>query len=194
MEPISLAIGIASLYNAAIDALNRVHDYKEFKTESQITLVTFSASKLKLQNWATALGISGGKLLDAHDPRLDDPQTAPVVQNILRLSTKVFDKVDSTSSSLRLPVRQRSAGADGWLLPVDDVRSGVEQRQSSSAKSRIAWAVGGKAKLSNEVRSFEGLVNLLYEVVPPHKSEAGSLMRRMLFSQWVSHINFVDQP
>ena len=183
MEPVSLAIGIVSLYNATTDVLDRVHDYKEFSTESQITLVTFSAAKLKLQTWATALGISGGKLVDTHDPRLDDSQTAPVVQNILRLSTKVFDKVDSTSSSLRLPVRQRSAGTDGWLLPVDDNRKGAEQHQLSSTKSRIAWAVGGKAKLSNDVRTFEALVNLLYEVVPPYRSETGPLFKRMIVPQ-----------
>ena len=181
MEPVSLAIGIVSLYNATIDILDRVHDYRDFNTESQITLATFSAAKLKLQNWATALGIRGGKLVDTHDLRLDDSQTATVVQDILRLLTKVFEKVDSTSSSLRLPVRQSSAGADDWLLPIDDDKKGVVQRQPSSTKSRIAWAVGGKAKLTNKVHSFEALVNLLFEVVPLHRSETRLVIRRMWF-------------
>ena len=180
MEPISLAVGVVSLYNVSIDVLDHVRDYKEFGTESQTTLVCFEASKLKLKNWANGLGIRDGKLVDSHDPRLDDPKTASVIQNVLRQSTKIFGKLQDTRTSLRLPVQQLSTETDGWLLPVDDIRNEVEQRQSSSTRSRLAWATGGKAKLGKEVRNFEGLVNILNEVVPPRESEAGSMIKYML--------------
>ena len=177
MEPVGLAVGIVSLYNTFIEVSSRVRDYKEFGVESQTTLLRFDASKLKLQNWAKALGIHDGRLIDSHDPRLDDPQTASVIQNILRWSTTTFDKIEARSTSLRLPLRQRSAGTDGWFLPSDDIRHEVDRRQNSSTKSRIAWATGGKARLSKDVSSFEELVNILSDVVPPRELEEGSKIK-----------------
>lgn len=178
MEPVGLAVGVLSLYNTSIDFLNRVRDYKDFGSESQTTLIRFDASKLKLQKWANALGIRDGRLVVPHDPRLDDPQTALVIRNILQGSIKAFHKVEDTTTSLRLP-HQRSAETDGWLLPFDDIRNEVEQRQRFSTKSRIAWATGGKAKLSKDVRTFEGLVNILSDVVPSRESEAGAILECM---------------
>jgi len=177
MEFVSLAIGVVSLYNISIDVLNRVCDYKEFQFETQTTLLRYEASKLKLQNWAKALGICDGKLLDSHDPRLDEPITALIIQNILTSSIKAFDKVEYTNTSLRLPLRQRSAGTDGWLLPIDNIKHDVAERQKLSKRGRIAWATGGKTRLSNDVRTFEGLVTILSELVPPREPEAGSAIK-----------------
>ncbi|KAL8832406.1 MAG: hypothetical protein Q9191_000278 [Dirinaria sp. TL-2023a] len=177
MEPVGLAVGILSLYNTFIEVSSRVRDYREFGVESQTTLLRFDASKLKLQNWAKALGIQDGKLIDSHDPRLDDPQTASVIQNVLRWSTTAFDKVEARSASLRLPLRQHSAGTGGWSLPSDDIKNEVDRRQNSSTKSRIAWATGGKAKLSKDVYSFEELVNILSDVVPPREIEGASKVK-----------------
>ena len=170
MEPISLAVGVVALYSGVIDILDLVKGYREFGTESQTTLLTFEASKLKLQNWATALGISHGKLDETHDPRLDDLHTAKVVKNILELTIKIFDKVEHTTESLKVPSRQRSVGTEGWILPGDDTKNPSGKRQAFSTRSRVAWATGGKDRLNKAVRSFEGLVNLLSEVVPPQKS------------------------
>ena len=179
MEPVGLAVGVLSLYNTSIEFLNRVRDYKDFGSESQTPLIRFDASKLKLQKWASALGIRDGRLVDPHDPRLDDPQTALVIRNILQGTVKAFDKVKDTSTSLRLPSRQHSAGTDDWLLPSDAIRNEVEQRQKFPARSRIAWATGGKAKLSKDVRTFEGLVNILSDVVHSREFEAGAMLNCM---------------
>lgn len=176
MEPMSLAVGVVPLYNVTIDVLTRVRDYKDFGSDSSTTIARFDASKLRLQNWAKALGIRNGKLVDPHDCRLDDSRTASVIQNILRGVGKIFDKIEYRSTSLKLPVMQRSASIDAWSLPLDDERNVVERRQVVSARSRIAWATGGKTKLSKDVQSFEGLVNILYEVVAPRESETGSLI------------------
>jgi hypothetical protein len=96
-----------------------VRAYKGFLFETQTTLLPFKASKLKLQILAKALRIRGGKLLGSHDPGLDEPHTASVIQIVLTSSIKAFDKVEYASTSLRLPFRQRPAGTDGWLLPID---------------------------------------------------------------------------
>lgn len=180
MEPVSLAVGLVPIFISAIDILDRVRDYKEFGDESETTLSRFEASKLKLQNWAKASGICDGKLSDAHDPRLDEPRTASVVQNILHASIKIFDKVEYQSQSLRLPTRQLSAGIDGWAVPADDIRQSHPERQILSKRSRLAWATGGKARFEKDVRNFESLVNVLTDVVPSRGLEEESLAKSML--------------
>ena len=179
MEPVSLAVGLVPILISALEILDRVRDYREFGDESEATLSHFEASKLKLQNWAKALGISDGKLSDVHDARLDDSRTASVVQNILRASIRLFDKVEYQSESLRLPVRQRSAGIDGWVVPTDDIRHSHPDRQISSKRSRLAWATGGKARFEKDVRNFESLVNVLIDVVPSRELEGESLAKSM---------------
>ena len=179
MEPVSLAVGLVPIFISAFKILDRVRDYKEFADESVTTLSHFEASKLKLQNWAKALGICDGKLSDAHDPRLDDSRTASVVQNLLHASIKIFDKVEYQGESLGLPVRQRSAGTDGWAVPSDDIRHSHPERQILSKRSRIAWATGGKTRFEKDVRNFESLVNVLSDVVPSRELEEESLAKSM---------------
>ena len=183
MEPVSLAVGIVPLYNVALEVLDRVHDYRDFGEESQTLFSHFEASKLKLQNWAEALGLCGhgGNLADPHDPRLDDPRTASVIQNILRASATIFDKVEYRSASLKLPLRQRSADTSGWSLPTDYNSNKSKQYQHFSTKSRIAWATGGKGKFEKDVRSFEGLVDILSALVPPPDPHAEAMVKRMPF-------------
>ena len=179
MEPVGLAIGVVSLYSVSANILDRVHDLKDFGIEAQTTFARFDASKLRLQNWAKALGICDGRLTKHYDHRLDNPQTAAVIQNILRSSTKAFEKVDDACETFKLPLRQRSAGLDGWVLPDGNLRSGVEPRQKFSKKGMIAYAIGGKAKLEKGVDDFERLVNCLSDLVPPRDPEAGSVIKCM---------------
>ncbi|KAG8529665.1 uncharacterized protein KY384_005146 [Bacidia gigantensis] len=175
MEVAGLAVGIVSLYNATIDIIDRVDSYKDFATGSQTTIARFNASKLKLQNWANSLGIHDGGLADPHDTRLDDPQTALVITNVLRSLEKAFDKVEYRSTSLKLPVRQRSARNDDWVINLGKIRNEVEPSRTSSKSSRLAWATGGKLKLSDDVNTFEALVDVLYGIVTPREGTAEAL-------------------
>ena len=174
MEPLSLAVGLVPLYSIALEVLDRVRDYRDFGDESQTIFLHFEASKLKLQHWAQDLGLRGndGTLAEPHDPRLDDPTTASVIQAILRTTVTVFYKVEYRSASLKLPLRQRSADTSGWSLPTDYDSNKLKQPQRFSTKSRIAWATGGKGKFEKDVRSFEGLVDILSTIVPPSERHA----------------------
>lgn len=170
----SLAVGILTLYNAAFDLVVLVRDYKDFETDSSATIVRFNASKLKLEKWAETLGIRDGKLVDSHDSRLYDSRTALVVKNILRSIHQLFDKVEYKTKSLKLATGQRSAGVDELPVRLKDVRNEAEQHPAISKKDRIAWVMGGKSTLSKDVQNFEGLVNILYDVVGPYQHEATS--------------------
>ncbi|KAL9630198.1 MAG: hypothetical protein Q9164_006540, partial [Protoblastenia rupestris] len=188
MEAAGLAVGIVSLYNASIDILSRFDAYKNFGAESQVTIVHFDASKMKLQDWAKCVGIRDGKLVDVHDARLDDPRRGSIIKNALGHLKKVFEKVEYTSSSVRLPSRQRSAGTDDWITPFDKTMSKLEQRQHFSKRSQMAWATGGKAKLNKDVSVFEGLVNVLYDVVNPREFQPGPVITCMSHGRYRSTI------
>ena len=183
MEPIGLAMGILSLYNAFTEVLRRIDDYKDFGTDSQMTVERYNASKLRLENWAKVLGIRDGELVKSHDSRLDDPKTASVIVNILRCLNKVFDKVEHANASIKSPVRINSAGTFDWSIPLDEATNATEQNQHISTRSRIAWVMGGKSKLNKNVGNFEGLVNVLYDVVPPRESETLSGINCMTIAE-----------
>ncbi|KAL8773658.1 MAG: hypothetical protein Q9209_001424 [Squamulea sp. 1 TL-2023] len=176
MEAASLALGIVSLYSAAIDILGRVDAYNKFGGESQTILLHYEAAKIRLQDWADNVGIRDGKLADQHSPRLDEPKRAVIIKMALETLTKLLNEVDQSSSSIKLPTGRPSAESDLWITPLDKARSKPEHHQALSKRSRIAWAMGGKDQLIRNVAAFEGLVNVLYQVANPSDGGADQLV------------------
>ncbi|KAL8747177.1 MAG: hypothetical protein Q9184_007637 [Pyrenodesmia sp. 2 TL-2023] len=164
MEVAGLAVNIVSLYNAVADILARFDAYKNFATESRATIVRFEAAKIQLQDWADNIGIKDGKLVDHHDPRLDDPRRASIIKDDLDCLMKLLDKIEYARSTIKLPTRQRTAETNHWITPRGQAGRGVEPSQPLPKKSRIAWATGGKDKLNKDVVVFEGLVHALYHI------------------------------
>lgn len=64
MEIAGLAVGLASLYCACIEAVNRVESYKNFEAETQQLSAQFKADKAILQRWANKVGIRYDGLSD----------------------------------------------------------------------------------------------------------------------------------
>ncbi|KAL8882863.1 MAG: hypothetical protein Q9192_007508, partial [Flavoplaca navasiana] len=162
MEAAGLAVGILSLYNAAIDILGRVDTYKKFGAESQISLVHFEAAKVRLQDWADRVGIREGKMANFEAKR------AVIVKSAFESLKMLLDEVEHTSSSFKLPVRRPTANSN---LP-DETGEKPEHHQASK-RSRLNWAMGGKEKLNNNIAVLEGLVNVLYQVATPGDARAG---------------------
>ncbi|KAL8721991.1 MAG: hypothetical protein Q9225_001426 [Loekoesia sp. 1 TL-2023] len=179
-EGVGLAISIASLYNACIDITARLDAYKNFELESQVTTTYFEALKVKLQDWADGVGIRNGELVDDHDSRLDDPKRVPIIRKALEYLKKLLERVEHTTSSIKLPLRQRSAGTDRWILPFDEDRSKDEHRQPLSKRSRMYWSMGKKEKLNKDVVDFERLVNVLYHVADPTRKGTDRLLESTL--------------
>ena len=169
MEPVSLVIGIAGLYSASIEVLDRVKDYRDFGRESSTTIARFDASKMRLQHWAKAVGIDDGGLTDSHHVRLDDQQISSAVRNILYWTYKLLQKIENSATSLQLPERQRTDN-EQWSLRSHDDGAEAEYQQKFSKKGRLAWSMGSKTKLTQDVQKFEELVNLLLDFVPPRDS------------------------
>ncbi|KAL8931057.1 MAG: hypothetical protein Q9208_000159 [Pyrenodesmia sp. 3 TL-2023] len=182
MEAAGLAVNIVSLYNAVVDILIRFDAYKNFATESRATIVRFEAAKIRLQDWADNVGIEDRKLASRHDPRLDDPRRASIIRDDLDCLKRLFDQINHTRSTVKLPAQQPKAEKDDWITPFDEVRSGAEPRQPLSKKSRIAWATGGKAKLNKDVVVFEGLVNALYHIADPKDVRAYDTLETLAYN------------
>ena len=167
MEVVGLAVGIASLYKAAIDILSCLDAYQNFGIESQASLLHFEGAQIRLEDWANRVGICAGKLADHYDSRLDDPRRASIIKDALVCLEKVFNKVEYTTSSIKPLSRQRSAGTNSWATSYDEPRSKHDSRQHLSKRSRIAWAAGGRERLNKDVLLFEGVVNVLHHVINP---------------------------
>ncbi|KAI4244247.1 MAG: hypothetical protein L6R42_010505, partial [Xanthoria sp. 1 TBL-2021] len=157
MEAAGLAIGIVSLYKATIDILGHVDAYKKFGADSQTSIVHFEAAKVRLQDWADNVGIRDGKLADHHNPRLDEPKRASIIENALECLKTLLDEVERTSSSFKLPIRRPTAEADLWPTPFDETANKPKHHQAISKRSRLNWAMGGKEKLNRDIAVFQGV-------------------------------------
>lgn len=168
MEVAGLAVGVVSLYNSFVQVLKFVDAYKSSGLDAQLTTDRYNASKLRLQIWAKTVGIRDGALADLHDSRLDDPQIASVVKNILRRLTEVFDKAEYTSISSGILRGQRPNDSHDWTTPQDPGEPKVAPEKQLSKGSRLNWALRRKDRFVKDVQSFEGLVNILHDIVPQH--------------------------
>lgn len=181
MEAAGLAIGIVSLYKATIDILGHVDAYKKFGADSQTSIVHFEAAKVRLQDWADNVGIRDGKLADHHNPRLDEPKRASIIENALECLKTLLEEVERTSSSFKLPIRRPTAEADLWPTPFDETANKPKHHQAISKRSRLNWAMGGKEKLNRDIAVLEGLVTVLYQVAIPGDGGAGHWVTSMSY-------------
>ena len=168
MEAAGLGFGVASLYGATLDILNRVSSYKEYHHESQAVLARYYGSKARLQEWASGVGIENGKLKEGHNRLLDSPQAAAVVQNTLKCLRQLFDEGEDAKQLASSPSAQHSSQSVDWVIPPElPTIASPNEPPNLSSRRRLAWAVGGKSRLSKIVQNFEGLVTILFNVVPP---------------------------
>jgi Prion-inhibition and propagation len=87
MENAGLAIGVPGLLTSCLELTERVEFYKSFEVHSRKLVARFEASKLRLREWASSVGISDDKLPDGNRTRLDHPEVASVVRTILLMKS-----------------------------------------------------------------------------------------------------------
>jgi Prion-inhibition and propagation len=178
MEIAGVAIAIPGLLTSCLDLIERIDSYKDFNIHSRQLVARCDASKLRLREWADSVGVSDNKLSDEHHIRLDYPEVASIVKTILISLCDTFQKSEHTRSRLRLPPGQASLVSSSWpVLARTDLDANNARRNVSSAKSGIAWAVKYRSQFTNQVETFEVLVEKLYDLVPPNRIE-GQIQRR----------------
>ncbi|OHW99193.1 ankyrin repeat domain-containing protein 52 [Colletotrichum incanum] len=174
MEPVGLAVGVvglAGLFSSCLEAVEKVDSYKNFGRDSRSLATQFDTDKHRFEQWGRAVGFKKGKLSDSHHPALDDAQTLAIVHKLLASIQDFCSGADDT-------FYQQTTPADGNFLK----DSLVPARQASlhhgapmaSKWRKAAWALSGKTKRTGHVQTFAGLVQYLYNAVPPD-DEKGTL-------------------
>ncbi|KAJ0132111.1 hypothetical protein HZ326_24798 [Fusarium oxysporum f. sp. albedinis] len=165
MESASLVIGLAGLaglFNACLEAVDKVQSYQTFGTDSHVLDTRFKAAKTRFERWGPGVGIKQGKLLPNYHPALDDHDTSAVVTDLLHIIIKTI--CDASNSPQR---RTRATGPD-----VDDSSALHEPglpfaAASRSRRGKMSWALWGKRGRIEQVELFEKLVQQLHYLVPP---------------------------
>jgi hypothetical protein len=173
MEIAGLAFGVPGIFSVCLELIDRFEHYQSFGAHSRQLTARFKASKLKLREWAKAVGISDGTLAENHHPRLDIPEVAAVLRPILHSLCEIFEKAEQTRTRLSLPQREAEPDPSVWPILYRGDRS-KDKAGSSSTKSGINWAIRGRNQFTGQVEIMEVLIDKLYDIVPPD-SERGQL-------------------
>jgi HET-S-like prion-inhibition and propagation protein len=103
MQPVGLCtgvIGLAGLFTACLDAIDRAKTYKSFAFDSEALRVQFDGHNLRLEEWGRKVGLDRGKLGAGHHGRLNDPDTRKLAEDILNTIQKVIEDGGGNSPSL----------------------------------------------------------------------------------------------
>ncbi|KAK1985680.1 prion-inhibition and propagation-domain-containing protein, partial [Colletotrichum cereale] len=168
MEPIGLAVGVvglAGLFTSCLEAVEKVHSYKNFGRDSRSLATQFDADKHRFEEWGRAVGFEKGKLSDSHHPALDDAQKLEVVRKLLGSIQ------DFCSSAGDARYQQHTQPDDGFAKDISISARQSQPRYGAPIASRwrkTTWALSGKTKQTGHIQTFALLVQYLYNVVPPH--------------------------
>ena len=160
MEPAGLALGVAGLaglFSACIEAVERVQTYKEYRTDSHILNVRFAAAKASFEQWGKAVGIKDGML---DHPALDEQ--APAITELLHVIIKFICDPSNASKSL---INQDH--------PNRSYEPSYRSSPSESKLQKLTWSLLGKKRRTDQVDLFEKLVEQLHKLVPPDSLVAG---------------------
>ena len=163
MEIAGLAVGLASLYCACIEAVHRVESYKNYEAETRQLSAQFKADKVILQRWADKVGIRYDGLSETYDRRLDDPGIASAVQEVLLSLRAILTATDGAQNKPRHNNTNRSLSSRESNLAQGPLHA---TSISFRKKDKIFWTFGGKQKFAALVDTFSILVEKLDGLVP----------------------------
>ncbi|KAH6693771.1 ankyrin repeat-containing domain protein [Plectosphaerella plurivora] len=170
MEAAGFAVGIAGLaglFSACLEAVNRAQSYRSFASDAKALDLQFTATKVRLENWGRAVGIldlaqaaNGADNAPRHHPALDNVQIQKAALDVFGFVKEICESAGA--GKLRL-------GAVDPSQPPDPLRE-----LGNSSKRKLAWAMGGKLRRTEQIELFKELVQTLYNLVPPDDYEAGA--------------------
>lgn len=154
MEAVGLGVGIvglAGLYTACLDAVNRVSSYRSSQADSRDLDVQFAAEKLRFERWGRQVGVTS----DQESPsKTIHRETYRVVKELLRIIQNICEpNVDPSGNPSG--ARTTSLAQDG-----------------GSRRRKILWAMHGKKHRIEEVELLGKLIQQLYTLVPPGEEQS----------------------
>ncbi|KAL2811884.1 prion-inhibition and propagation, helo domain-containing protein [Aspergillus granulosus] len=166
MEPAGLAVGIlglASLFNTCLDALEKFDTWRDFAAESRSIATQFKVQRLRLENWGNAVGFEQGVLLNKHSKFLDDPRTLLIVQELLSAIRDIRGYDGET-----LPTRAPDTSSNNGQMSKIHSHTPIE-----SKRIKLSWVLRDKARCIAQVEQISMLVENLHSLVPINGASSG---------------------
>lgn len=191
MEAVGLAVGVAGLFSACIDLVERIDAYKDFGIESRSMMSRFEADKIRFKRWGSNVGFHDGKYEGTHDPQLHNSELEVVIKHILNSTLETLEAADATRSKLRNNFRED--GDSPQAISGELAKTMTKSPTSKSKRGGFDWAFKRRYKFANQIDSFNKLVEALYNVIPPTNRESRLVRRPTRLedsSGMISHLKF----
>ena len=168
VEPISLSIGLASLFSTCIQCFDYIDSAKSYGRDFELLTTKLEIQKTRLLMWGQSAGVA---FVDGPIERLwwwDSPLCRPVIQSILECIHVLFE--DTRRLSNRYGPRQSKEAraqpnhkAAFDLFSIFKVRMEERQRQAGVA-SKARWAIHDKAKFKNLIDDLGHFIDGLEQI------------------------------
>ncbi|KAJ5929153.1 hypothetical protein N7454_007001, partial [Penicillium verhagenii] len=165
MDVTGLILGVAGLFSACMDVVERFDSWKDAAIESRALSAQLEAQKLRFKQWGEGVGIKGENLLERHDRRLEDRETIAVIWQLLSTVNDILGSGASATPNATLNSTNNNQPEPHTLsLP-----------PFASKRRRVYWALRQKVPWNTRVEQFTFLVESLHSLVPVESSnDAGS--------------------
>ena len=170
MEPVSLAVSIASLaplLQTALDCFQYIRLSKAFGKDFEICRLRLDSIQLRLSRWGEATGLGSDT---ARIVTLDDSSIAEEDKERIKIRLghiiSLFEEVEKISRSVSAKEdEQEDLGSSASLH--QSILEICHRRQKHASKAKKAkWALYKREDLNDLVKNLQSLVNDLVELFP----------------------------
>jgi len=185
MEPISLALGLTTLFSSTVAAVGRLATAKSYGKDYHLFVTKVETERLRLYLWGQAVGLTGGEELRV------DPAVRHGVRELLAWAVVFFEDAEDVgkkhgvgkpicgliaflpgrNSSNSLSTTTRQTVITAFEHPRE---RGERLQKQASTLSKVNWAFSGKSKAERLVQELRWFVDTLYALIPI----SGTLMYR----------------
>ena len=190
VEPISLTIGIASLFSTCIECFEYFKAAQSLGDDLKILLVKLDIEKTRLLIWGNAVGIL--RVDDSERaPDLRDPAKVAVITKCLELIKALFSDTEKLEKEYGVKVATRDEeNPDSGVDPLSRNSMNVfktsykrfwVRNAASSARpgviSKTKWAIHDKAKFEDLRGHLKDFIDGLHEIVPVKKESQDAVIQ-----------------
>lgn len=164
MEPVGLAVGVAGLaglFSAVLETIDKVRDYKTFANDSQILAVQFEAESVRFEEWGRKIGLDQGQFPTDLATGIEQ-RTFNAVRTLVQYAYDILKADDSSKKKER--VGSSALGEESYEM---NSTGSAHHVTADSKKSKLKWVFGGKVDRAEQVRLFGVIVQKLHDLVSP---------------------------
>lgn len=169
MEPIGLAVGViglAGLFSACLDAVERFDSWKSFSDDSRALGSRWETQRLRMKRWGQAVGFGKGGPSPDHHEALEDPEIALRVREHLSIIENLCTNAGGAFSSSAAETNPRQSKNALFSRGRSQAHPSHPSPLSESGRQRVKWALRDKAKCTAKVEMLGLLVQDLHDLVP----------------------------